>query len=316
MLTVWGRKTSSNVQALMWCIGELGLQYERHDAGYRYGGTDTPEFRIMNPNGTVPVLHDRDGEPLKETGANLRYLAARYGGAPFWPADAMARAGVDKWAEWSKINVTLNFTAPVFWRVVRTAPADQDPAAISRAVGKLDAVLDIAESQTTSGTQPACGFTLSPDSRGATVARGVPGQGQLHPGRCPVRACAVSLLRHPDRPAEPPDAGALLQGADGPTRLPGTRHGVLRGAAGDWLVPNVLDSRLASRVIAGRVRRAIEAKSLLSGERKVGAVEILVSCVGWDSTARNHSSHLERSEARRKPGKRLHTHCVVRKIAA
>ena len=26
MLTVWGRKTSSNVQALMWCIGELGLQ--------------------------------------------------------------------------------------------------------------------------------------------------------------------------------------------------------------------------------------------------------------------------------------------------
>ena len=25
VLTVWGRKTSSNVQALMWCIGELGL---------------------------------------------------------------------------------------------------------------------------------------------------------------------------------------------------------------------------------------------------------------------------------------------------
>ncbi|MDR8300918.1 glutathione S-transferase, partial [Klebsiella pneumoniae] len=25
MLTIWGRKTSSNVQALMWCVGELGL---------------------------------------------------------------------------------------------------------------------------------------------------------------------------------------------------------------------------------------------------------------------------------------------------
>ncbi len=23
MLTIWGRKTSSNVQALMWCVGEL-----------------------------------------------------------------------------------------------------------------------------------------------------------------------------------------------------------------------------------------------------------------------------------------------------
>jgi len=151
MLTVWGRKTSSNVQALMWCIGELWLPYERHDAGHRYSGTDTPEFRTMNPNGTVPVLRDGDGEPLWETGAILRYLAARYGGAPFWPADSMARAGVDKWAEWSKINVTLNFTAPVFWRVVRTAPADQDPAAISGAVGKLDAVLDIAEAQLSRG---------------------------------------------------------------------------------------------------------------------------------------------------------------------
>jgi glutathione S-transferase len=27
MLTVWGRKISSNVQALMWCIGELGLRF-------------------------------------------------------------------------------------------------------------------------------------------------------------------------------------------------------------------------------------------------------------------------------------------------
>jgi glutathione S-transferase len=31
MLHVWGRKTSSNVQALMWCIGELGLDHERYD---------------------------------------------------------------------------------------------------------------------------------------------------------------------------------------------------------------------------------------------------------------------------------------------
>ncbi|MCP5883275.1 glutathione S-transferase, partial [Klebsiella pneumoniae] len=29
MLTIWGRKTSSNVQALMWCVGELGLDYLR-----------------------------------------------------------------------------------------------------------------------------------------------------------------------------------------------------------------------------------------------------------------------------------------------
>lgn len=147
MLTIWGRKTSSNVQALMWCVGELGLPYERHDAGHRYGGTDTAEFLAMNPNGTVPVLRDGESEPLWETGAILRYLAGHYGQPPFWPEEGQARAHVDKWAEWAKINVTLGFTVPIFWRVVRTAPADQDPAAIGDAVEKLDPLLGIAEAQ-------------------------------------------------------------------------------------------------------------------------------------------------------------------------
>lgn len=114
MLTVWGRKDSSSVQALTWCIGELGLPYERHDAGNRYGGTHTPAFLAMHPNGTVPVLRDGDGEQLWETGAILRYLAGRDGRAPFWPAEGAARAHVDKWAEWSKINIALNFTGPIF----------------------------------------------------------------------------------------------------------------------------------------------------------------------------------------------------------
>jgi glutathione S-transferase len=147
MLTVWGRKTSSNVQALMWCIGELGLPYRRHDIGHRYGGNDTPEFLALNPNGTVPVLRDGEGEALWETGAILRYLAIRYGSAQFWPKDIEARAQIDKWTEWSKINIALNFTSPIFWRVVRTAPRNQDPAAIAQALTTLNAYLDIAEAQ-------------------------------------------------------------------------------------------------------------------------------------------------------------------------
>ena len=147
MLTVWGRKNSSNVQALMWCIGELGLPYTRHDVGHRYGGNDTPAFLAMNPNGTVPVLRDGDAEPLWESGAILRYLAGSYATAPFWPAEGFMRAHIDKWAEWSKINVTLNFTAPIFWKVVRTAPSQRDPVAIGQAVAKLDKILDIAEAQ-------------------------------------------------------------------------------------------------------------------------------------------------------------------------
>ncbi len=148
MLTIWGRKTSSNMQALMWCVGELGLAYVRHDAGHRFGGLDTPDFLAMNPNGVIPVVRDGDGEPLWETGAILRYLAARHGdGGPFWPADPVQRVRVDKWAEWAKLNVSNQFTVEIFWRVVRTAPRDRDPAAIGAAIQALGQRFDIAEAR-------------------------------------------------------------------------------------------------------------------------------------------------------------------------
>ncbi len=147
MLTIWGRKTSSNVQAVMWCVGELGLAYRRHDVGHTYGGNRTPEFLAMNPNGLIPVLRDGDGETIWETGAILRYLGAKYGDDPFWPRDPAARAQVDKWAEWAKINVGGVFTGGVFWPVVRTAAKDRDEAALAAALHTLGRLFDIAERQ-------------------------------------------------------------------------------------------------------------------------------------------------------------------------
>ncbi|MCU5773820.1 glutathione S-transferase family protein [Erwiniaceae bacterium BAC15a-03b] len=147
MLKVWGRKTSSNVQALMWCIGELGLPFERYDIGHKYGGNDTPEFLAMNPNGLVPVLKDNDGPALFETGAILRYLSEQYATAPFWPDDIVQRSQVDMWAEWAKLNISLSFTGPIFWKIVRTAEKDRDPVAITAAIRHLTRLLQIAETR-------------------------------------------------------------------------------------------------------------------------------------------------------------------------
>ena len=147
MLKIWGRASSSNVQALMWCVGELGLEHERIDAGFVYGVVDQPFFRAMNPNGTVPTLIDGDHPPLWETGAILRYLASVYASDDFWPQDPVRRAEVDKWAEWAKINIALNFTAPIFWRVVRTPAAERDPGAVTVALDRLVKFLRIAEGQ-------------------------------------------------------------------------------------------------------------------------------------------------------------------------
>lgn len=160
MLTIWGRKTSSNVQALMWCVGELELRFHRHDAGHRFGGLDTDAFRKLNPNGTIPVLQDGDHPPLWETGAILRYLANAYGGNAFWPRDPVQRAEVDKWAEWAKINVAMDFTVPVFWQVVRTAPVQQDQNAIEQAVAALDSKLVLADTRLSENTY-LCGPDLT-----------------------------------------------------------------------------------------------------------------------------------------------------------
>ena len=117
MLTVYGRATSSNVQLVMWTIGELGLECERLDFGHAYGGTDTPAFLAMNPNGRVPVLRD-GGLVMFESGAIARYLAGRYGSDPFWPVDPVERARLDMWAEWVKVTLAPAFARPIFWALL------------------------------------------------------------------------------------------------------------------------------------------------------------------------------------------------------
>lgn len=147
MLTVYGRKTSSNVQALLWCLDELQLDYERIDRGHVFGGLNTQQYRAMNPHGRVPVLVHDNTPAIFETGAILRYVASVFASAPFWPADPVARAKIDKWAEWAKISLAAEFTVPIFWKTVRTAPAKQDPAAIQFAVTAFEAQLATAEAQ-------------------------------------------------------------------------------------------------------------------------------------------------------------------------
>ena len=68
MITVYGRNTSVNVQAVMWCIAELGLDHERLDFGGAFGKTDTAEYRAMNPNGLVPTIKDERNGGLGERG--------------------------------------------------------------------------------------------------------------------------------------------------------------------------------------------------------------------------------------------------------
>ena len=113
MLRVWGRRSSFNVQKVMWLVGELGLAHERIDAGSTFGGLDAPEFLAMNPHGRIPVI--ADGQAIVwESHAVLRYLAARHGALQFWPDDLAVRARVDGWMDWSQTALQPDFLVGVF----------------------------------------------------------------------------------------------------------------------------------------------------------------------------------------------------------
>ena len=100
MLTIWGRLNSINVQKVLWCADEIGIEYERIDAGMEYGVVDTEAYLAMNPGGKVPTIRDGD-DILWESAAIVRYLAARYGDSEIYPESPMQRGHADQWADWN-----------------------------------------------------------------------------------------------------------------------------------------------------------------------------------------------------------------------
>jgi glutathione S-transferase len=130
MLRIWGRTNSTNVQKVLWCAAELGLDYERIDAGAQYGVTDTPEYRAMNPNALVPTIDD-DGFILWESNVIVRYLAKRHSDGKLFPADTRERFIAEQWMDWQATALWPGFR-DAFWGLVRTPPEKRDQAAISK----------------------------------------------------------------------------------------------------------------------------------------------------------------------------------------
>ena len=144
MRRLLGRANSSNVMKVICLLEDLGLPYTREDIGGKFGGTDTPEYRAMNPNGIVPTLVE-DEFVLWESNAILRYLAsANCHDNPIWPEDLRARASIDRWMDWQQTALGPTMTI-VFWGMVRTAPEKRDMAAIHAAIAKLGTIYGIME---------------------------------------------------------------------------------------------------------------------------------------------------------------------------
>ncbi|MGE0009104.1 MAG: glutathione S-transferase family protein [Parvibaculaceae bacterium] len=143
MIEVWGRRSSSNVQKVVWALDELGLSFKRHTVGGGFGGTREPAYLEMNPNALVPVLRDGD-VTMFESNAIVRYLAARYGDGTLRPKEPKAFAAAEQWMDWQQLNVVPPISA-IFWNEVRLAKAQRSDKAIAEAEASLARTLPIAD---------------------------------------------------------------------------------------------------------------------------------------------------------------------------
>jgi glutathione S-transferase len=99
MMKLLGRADSLNVRKVMWALAEVGIACEREDCGGPFGGTDTPDYLQLNPNGLVPTLVD--GQTVVwESNSIIRYLAERQNAVAFGGDTAPARAHVSQWMDW------------------------------------------------------------------------------------------------------------------------------------------------------------------------------------------------------------------------
>jgi len=135
MMRLWGRKSSINVQKVLWCLAELGLKegvdFERIDAGLQFGVVRSPEFLKLNPNGLVPTLEDGD-LILWESNTIMRYMVSQHDQNKRFPSDIASQYGSEKWMDW-QVGTMWPVLRPTFIGLTRTPAADRNHVVIQKA---------------------------------------------------------------------------------------------------------------------------------------------------------------------------------------
>jgi len=163
MLKILGKATSINVRKVLWTCAELGIDYEREDAGADIG--------TLNPNAMVPVIVDGDFV-LWESNTICRYLCNRTGAQALLPPEAQARARVEQWMDWQATELN-NAWRYAFMSLVRASPQHRDPEQIEAGIANWNRHIGILERQLAAGGPYVTGeaFTLADVVLGLSVNR-------------------------------------------------------------------------------------------------------------------------------------------------
>ena len=146
-----GRKTSGNVQKVLFLLEELKLPYEREDYGRQFNNTQTPDYLAKNPNAKVPTLVD-DEVIIWESNTILRYVASKAKSA-LYPADPARRTHVERWMDWQL--AALNGPYLAMFRDSKLEPDKRSPdfAAQQKDLGAQLSILDKAMKKWVAGEE-------------------------------------------------------------------------------------------------------------------------------------------------------------------
>lgn len=102
-LKIYGIPRSRAFRTL-WMAKELSLDYDNVPTEMGQGGSRTPEFLRINPNGHIPAIDD-DGFTLWESMAINLYLAKKYRAGTLYPARLEDEARAWQWSFWGMTEI-------------------------------------------------------------------------------------------------------------------------------------------------------------------------------------------------------------------
>jgi len=142
-LHIWGRLSSINVRKVVWAAQEVGVAFERSNAGGEFGVVKTPPYLQMNPNAVVPVLQD-GAFTLWESNVIVRYLCAQHAPGTLYPDALQTRFNAERWMDWQQ--TTCNPAGrDAFVQLIRKPGGQTDAALVAKSIAATEPLMDLLD---------------------------------------------------------------------------------------------------------------------------------------------------------------------------
>jgi glutathione S-transferase len=119
MYTLFDYLDSGNGYKVRLACTLLDRKFRHVEVDIMRGGTRTPQFLALNPNGRIPTLQLEDGTCLAESNAILWFIAE---GSPLVPETPLQRAQVLQWMFFEQYSHEPYVATPRF--ILKHLPAD------------------------------------------------------------------------------------------------------------------------------------------------------------------------------------------------